>query len=885
MIIDINDKIDWVAFYEQYVHLKRAGKEEFAGLCPFHDDRNPSFYVRATDGVWHCFGCGEKGNATTFLVKLGVAKDTKEAYKLILDFAGINPNDLGTGTTFKYTLEDYALEKKLDKNFLISLGVTDGKDCINIPYRDIDGTLVRMRQRYSPASKKRFNWSTGTQIIPYGLWLLQTMKAKNHIFLVEGESDAQTLWYHQIPALGIPGANTFKDEWVQYIQDFNEIYIYTEPDKGGQAFLRRVCEALNKAGYQGKVYMFTLGSFKDISDLHVNSKDDVDFAESLEAEIEKATQIDLGMVVNEPDIDIPNCPVKLRTPVGWKVNEEGIWKYNDKKSAWDRVTITPILFSKRYKMADTPEQKLEMVYFADGKWHTMLVERANVLHYQEIIKLGNYGISVGSKNAKDLADFLFDLLEANLDLIKLGRANSQLGWVDDKHFIPGLQGDIVLDLDPGSQQLAEAYESSGELEDWVQLIKPYRENSIFRFMLASSFAAPLLRIVGHRVFVVHNWGNSRSGKTAALKAALSVWGDPVHLLTTFNSTKVGLEKMAVLFNDLPLGVDEKQVVGKKQEFIEQLIYMLSLGTSKTRGTRTGGMQTKRTWRSIIITTGEEPLTEDSSNEGVYTRTLEIYGKPCNTEYEAERLHRDLEDIYGTAGPMYIKQIAKMDNDLIRKQFRDIKEQMLERYANRKIESHLSAVALVTMADIFTSQYVFGETEEQAKEEAFTMADEIANAIVNVEEADTILQAYEFVKSWIIANKSLFTKMGSSIDLPKESYGLYDESKNVYYVYPYVLQEALKRQGFSYRKILRGFAEREYIETRVNKTNGKEIKESTVTKRVNGSPVRMVGVIMRDTDTTEEPPVAKTTLPEIPPEPGYFDGIEDEELELNQDIPF
>jgi len=48
--------------------------------------------------------------------------------------------------------------------------------------------------------------------------------------------------------------------------------------------------------------------------------------------------------------------------------------------------------------------------------------------------------------------------------------------------------------------------------------------------------------------------------------------------------------------------------------------------------------------------------------------------------------------------------------------------------------------------------------------------------------------------------------------------------------------------------------------------------------------------MRDTDTTEEPPVAKTTLPEIPPEPGYFDGIEDEELEdeeldHTQDIPF
>jgi len=40
MIIDINEKIDWVAFFEQYVPLKKSGKDDFVGLCPFHDDRN-----------------------------------------------------------------------------------------------------------------------------------------------------------------------------------------------------------------------------------------------------------------------------------------------------------------------------------------------------------------------------------------------------------------------------------------------------------------------------------------------------------------------------------------------------------------------------------------------------------------------------------------------------------------------------------------------------------------------------------------------------------------------------------------------------------------------------------------------------------------------------
>ena len=859
MIIDINDKIDWVAFYEQYVPLKKSGKDDFVGLCPFHDDHNPSFHVRSTDGVWHCFGCDERGNATTFLVKMGIAKDTKEAYKMILDYAGISQKDLGSGVTFRYTLEDYALEKKLDVKFLTSLGLTNGKDCVNIPYKDVDGTLVRMRQRYSPASKKRFNWSTGTQIIPYGLWLLQTMKAKKHIFLVEGESDAQTLWFHQIPALGIPGANTFKDEWVQYIEDFDEIYIYTEPDKGGTAFLRRVCEALQKNQYQGKVYMFTLDNFKDVSDLHVNSKDEKEFAENFEEALERAQLIDLSTIVNEPDIDIPGCPVKLRTPVGWKVNEDGIWKYNDKKSSWDRVTTTPILFTKKYRMADSAEQKLEMVYFTDKKWHTMLVEGANVLHYQEVIKLANYGISIGSKNAKDIADFLFDLLEANLDLIKLGRANSQLGW-HGKNFIPGAQGDLLLDLDPGSAVVASAYTEEGSLIQWRDIVAPHRKNPIFRFILASSFAAPLLKPLGHRIFIVHNWGPSRAGKTATLKAALSVWGDPEGLITTFNSTLVGLEKMAALFTDLPLGIDEKQV-GNKQDFIEKLVYMLSLGTSKTRGTRTGGIQTKRTWRSIVLSTGEEPLTADSSNEGVFSRTLEICGKPITDEKDAARLHVAVEHCFGTAGPYFIQQLLQLDEKQLKNTFARFEQALVEKYAGKKILSNLSSIAVVLTAEFYIAQWVFGEQDTWRS--CLELADKIVDAIADTEEADIVMRAYNSIQDWCFSNIVQFQKMGTTIE-PRDCLGMYEESTKTFYIFPTRLKEYLRQAGYNPDKIIAGLAERGML----LKEEGDK-KVNTVRKYYQGVRMRFIGI---------------TFAKEIEPvEPGYLDGIEDE-IGLD-DLPF
>ncbi|MEC3916090.1 DNA primase [Nocardia sp. CDC160] len=54
----------------EYVALKRAGADSMKGLCPFHDERTPSFHVRPNHGVFHCFGCGEGGDAFAFLQKI-----------------------------------------------------------------------------------------------------------------------------------------------------------------------------------------------------------------------------------------------------------------------------------------------------------------------------------------------------------------------------------------------------------------------------------------------------------------------------------------------------------------------------------------------------------------------------------------------------------------------------------------------------------------------------------------------------------------------------------------------------------------------------------------------------------------------------------------------
>ncbi len=79
-----NDVVDVVG---QYVHLTRKGRNYF-GLCPFHNEKSPSFSVSPDRQIFHCFGCGVGGNVYTFLMKIeGIG--FKEAVEQLAERANI----------------------------------------------------------------------------------------------------------------------------------------------------------------------------------------------------------------------------------------------------------------------------------------------------------------------------------------------------------------------------------------------------------------------------------------------------------------------------------------------------------------------------------------------------------------------------------------------------------------------------------------------------------------------------------------------------------------------------------------------------------------------------------------------------------------------------
>ncbi len=99
-IAAIRDKIRIEDVVGDYVQLRRAGADSLKGLCPFHDEKSPSFHVRPNHGHFHCFGCGEGGDVFAFVQKIEHVSFV-EAIEMLADRIGHTVTYTGGGNTLQ----------------------------------------------------------------------------------------------------------------------------------------------------------------------------------------------------------------------------------------------------------------------------------------------------------------------------------------------------------------------------------------------------------------------------------------------------------------------------------------------------------------------------------------------------------------------------------------------------------------------------------------------------------------------------------------------------------------------------------------------------------------------------------------------------------------
>lgn len=845
--INLDEVLDYEWLYGGEVQQARIDGNKLTGLCPFHSDKNPSFSVDLVTGMYHCFSCGASGNYTRFVAeKYGL--DTKDAYKKILADNGLEgekkpSRPKATGGEPGYSVAEYAMKKRLDPAFLRGeCRMEAGKDktgsYLKIPYMDESGQVIATRKRYADGSKQRFAWTRGTVVSLYGLWRMAEIRERGYVVLVEGESDAQTLWTLGFPALGVPGANTFKAEWAEHLVGL-DVILHVEPDQGGEAFFQKTTRGLWDGGFQGTVKSFSVGPLgvKDPSQLWC--KDAEGAKEQLKNLIEQAETVEADTRLIPQTMK--DAPVDLRQPDGWIYGEDGIWMI-DEQAEKALICATPILIKRRLRSRETGQERVELAFKRDGMWHDITADRTTAFTSRGITALSAWGMMVTSENAKFVVRYLNDLEAKNMDIIEKVDSTEQTGWQPGGQFVP-FDADGVL-FDPQNADTIKAgLCKNGTFEGWVEAMGKYRERWRFRFLLAASFAAPLLSILKCRIFCVYNWGDSKGGKTAALQAALSVWGDPEKLMATYNGTDNAIEAYCATYNDLPVGIDERQISNSTEKSLSSLIYKLCGGTGRKRLNKDSSLKAVKTWKNVFLTTGEEPIITDRTMTGVSTRILEIEGSPFrdfsgNKEEDlrqasirAMNCYGEVGNFHGWAGPKFIEFLRQEGVKERVKGLYERLQEILRAQAPDGSISHIGCVAAVGVADILISTEIFGEQDQAAVSRAGSMCLEVLKGIRDSQPSDVNIGAAQYIADWLQRNAACFGE-----EVRFQRYGFTDSE--CWYVLPTVFTQACREGGYSERKTRAYMAECGMIKC---SHDGKK-QNYTVLRRFGGSVARYVAII-------------------------------------------
>lgn len=489
----------------------------------------------------------------------------------------------------------------------------------------------------------------------------------------------------------------------------------------------------------------------------------------------------------------------------WTADDEGIRRETNFGEEW--ACAHAILPVERLVNIDTGEEKMRLAYKRGVVWRNQIVDKRVLASASKITELSSSGVLVTSENAKPLIRYLSDLDALNYDVIPEAKSVGRLGHISGEGFSPYVE-DLIFDGDASYRPMFEAVRQRGSFEAWKQTaLECSRMSLTAKILLAASFASPLLEPLGALPFFVHLWGvDSGTGKTVGLMLAASVWGDPQlgAFVKTFDATQVGTEVTAAFLNNLPLCLDELQLVRDRRGETKFDVYKLAQGVGRLRGAKTGGVAATGTWRNTILTTGESPLTGQNAGAGAVNRVIDIEcasGTPVITD--GRRVSAALKTNYGHAGRKFVEALYWKGDEIdqeIRTMYDDYFKQL---NATDTTEKQAMAAAAILTGWVLARQWIF-----QNQGEPLTVED-ISSFLASKASVSLGQRGYEFLCDWVAQNEGRFSV---SADYTGEVYGELDESRGEVYIIRTVFNRVVEDAGFSQKALLSYLRQNRLIRT-------------------------------------------------------------------------
>lgn len=520
--------------------------------------------------------------------------------------------------------------------------------------------------------------------------------------------------------------------------------------------------------------------------------------------------------------DFPNQPMELECGE-WHCDSTGVSKVMKEKVEY--ACLHPIMPVERLVNIDTGEEKLRIAFYKGRYWRDFIASKRDLFDSAKIIQFSALGVSVTSKSAKLLSEYLCDIETLNPDIIPETESVGRLGYIGDgERFSPYVEK-LVFDGDINYGAIYAAVSEKGNYTAWLtEALKCRSESLTAQIMLAASFASVLVGKIGCLPFFVHLWGvESGTGKTVALMLAASVWGNPDigQYIQTFNATQVGHEKTAAFLNNIPMCIDELQLSKDSHGHSKFDVYQLSQGVGRTRGNKGGGIDKTPKWALCVLTTGESPLTSDSSGAGAINRVIDIECKASDSVIrDGFRTSSCIKQNYGFAGRKFVE--AMIPEEYVKAKGR-YQELFKELSCGSITEKQAMAAALIILADELADRFIF-------KTGKHLTIEEISEFLKSKASVSAGERGYAYMCDWVAMNTNRFK---SEENNSGDCYGVIDGDWA--YINNSVFRSAAKSAGFDDRALLSWMKTNGLIQTRG--------RAFTKNKRINGIATECVVMVL------------------------------------------
>lgn len=508
----------------------------------------------------------------------------------------------------------------------------------------------------------------------------------------------------------------------------------------------------------------------------------------------------------------------------------------------NEISPTPIVPYCLYRKNIDNVEKVRILYRKNDKWDFLDIDRLTISNQSKIIDLSNHGIGVSSANALQMVKFMNNIFDLNVDNIPVRDSVARLGWVDDtSHFIPYNSDtyDFVLSVNDknvdGAKQTYDAISEKGDYDTWFECMKKMRTNIPTRLSFGASAVSPLLTILGSPCFVTLLYGKTGTGKTLSCRCAMSMWGDPNVLSMRADSTTTSIVRKCLFFNNLPLFVDEFQLITNVNS-VQEFLMSVTEGVQRTRATMdsSNNFTSSGSWKNCTLITGEKQCVTDNIGGGAVNRIIELrIDDMVADEMDLQDIYYKIDNNYGFLGKKLIDLYS--DNEFrekIKKRFVEIQDSWRNKL--NTASKQLIAISCLVLGDEILREYFFHD------ENAISVED-IENFVASSDDISYSERVYNIVCDLIFSNQNHFARSTGSFGnngVQGELWGVVapDSDNKTFYIIPSMLKGELSRRfGIELDKSIKeDWRRKHYIDCTYDK-NGKFIKYGKK-ESVNGAKI-------------------------------------------------